>query len=175
MTYQRFAIHHLAGLPTAANAATAARGELKTHFLSPATSEKPIVNLEANAANAATAARGEPKTEFLPTADVVLMFERLASQLNQSGHSRQEAERRAIPVLKGVLHNDPRLAPQMSEAALCFICDGPGTTGNALLPFLSAVRGRYHWIHGGECHEIHCRNQAEKVASCLRAAGIMDP
>lgn len=170
MTYQRF----VPGLPNAATLASLAEGEPKLCFLSDGASEKPIVNPEANAAILASLAEEEPKTEFLPSADVVLMWERIASQLNQAGNSRPDAERLTVPVLKGVLHNDPRLAPQQGEAATCFVCGGPGITGNALLPFLSAVRGRYHWIHGGECHEIHRRNQAEKVDACLRAAGITD-
>lgn len=173
MTYQRF-VPGLTNAATLATLATLAGQEPKLSFLKEGVSEKSSPHAQTNAATLASLAEGEPKTELLPSADVIVMWERIASQLNQAGNSRPDAERLTVPVLKGVLHNDPRLAPQQGEAAMCFICGGPGITGNALLPFLSAVRGRYHWIHGGECHDIHRRNQAEKVDACLRAAGITD-
>lgn len=124
------------------------------------------------AASAATAAGQELKTDFPSVDDVLIMFERIVAQFMLTDMPRGEAERRALPVLRGTLRNDPRLAPRQVEVWRCLICGEPRASENGLLPYLSAVPGQHHWIHAGACHDIHCRQQSDKVETCLMAAGL---
>lgn len=120
-----------------------------------------------SAASVATVASvaAVPRESAISATEVLVMFERARERLLAM------VEERAREIVRSELHNDQRLAPAQPDMTRCLICGKE----DGLVPVLSAVPGRHHSLHAGECHAEHMRRQEAKVTACMAAAGLTPP